>query len=109
MCLNTFCLFQVHSALIRAVDFFLQDLTGLRFPPADTVLYAYLHFEVLTEHEYKYSCGDYYPVVIVDLHKKGFFQFSGMCIVIRFSSQLLFTFSYDVLSLSKWSVLYYRY
>lgn len=31
-------------------------------------------------------------VVIVDLHKKGVFRFSGMCIVIRFTSQLLLYF-----------------
>lgn len=72
----------MHTAVSRAVAF-LQDLTGKKFPPADTVLHGYLHFEALTEHEYKYSCvtcGDYPPVVIMDLHKKGVFQFSGMFI-----------------------------
>ncbi|XP_073789228.1 uncharacterized protein [Danio rerio] len=78
LCLTLRSLLQVHTAVSRAVAF-LQDLTGKKFPPADTVLHGYLHFEALTEHEYKYSCvtcGDYPPVVIMDLHKKGIFQFS---------------------------------
>ncbi|XP_016318301.1 uncharacterized protein LOC107670269 [Sinocyclocheilus anshuiensis] len=78
LCLTLRGLLQVHTAVSRAVDF-LQDLTGYTFPPADTVLHAYLHFEALTEQEYTYSCvtcGDYPPVVIMDLHKKGVFQFS---------------------------------
>jgi len=81
------CFFpQAHTAVRRAVEF-LQDLTGLKFPPADTVLHAYLHFEALTDHEYKYSfitCGDHPPVVIMNLHKKGVFHLSGMTIVILY-------------------------
>ncbi|XP_050973526.1 uncharacterized protein LOC127169897 [Labeo rohita] len=70
--------FPVHTSLSRAVAF-LEDLTGLKFPAPDTVLHAYLHFEALMEHEYRYSCitcGDYPPVVIMDLHKKGVYHFS---------------------------------
>ncbi|XP_016385460.1 HMG domain-containing protein 3-like isoform X2 [Sinocyclocheilus rhinocerous] len=36
------------------------------------MLHAYLQFEALTDHEYKYSCptcGDYPPVVIMGVHK----------------------------------------
>ncbi|XP_056109154.1 uncharacterized protein LOC130086936 [Rhinichthys klamathensis goyatoka] len=78
LCLTLRSLLQVHTSVSRAVDF-LQDLTGLKFPSADTMLHAYLHFEALTDHEYRYSCvtcGDYPPVVIMDLHKKGVFQLS---------------------------------
>lgn len=59
---------------------YLELTTGLQFPSADTVLHGYLHFEALTEHDYAYSCmtcGDYPPVVIMDLHKKGAFHLSG--------------------------------
>ncbi|CAM4428730.1 unnamed protein product [Leuciscus chuanchicus] len=78
LCLTLRNLLQAHTAVSRAVEF-LQDMTGLKFPPADTVLHAYLHFEALTDHEYKYSCitcGDHPPVVIMDLHKKGVFHLS---------------------------------
>uniref|UniRef100_A0A9J7Y4U2 SAP domain-containing protein n=1 Tax=Cyprinus carpio carpio TaxID=630221 RepID=A0A9J7Y4U2_CYPCA len=78
LCLILRNLLQAHTAVSRAVEF-LQDLTGLKYPPADTVLHAYLHFEALTDHEYKYSCitcGDHPPVVIMDLHKKGVFHLS---------------------------------
>ncbi|XP_016427103.1 uncharacterized protein LOC107754968 [Sinocyclocheilus rhinocerous] len=71
-------LLQVHTAVSRAVEF-LEDQTGVKFPPADTVLHAYLHFEALTDHENKYTCitcGDHPPVVIMDLHKKGVFHLS---------------------------------
>jgi len=87
-------LFQVHTSVSRAVDF-LQDLTGLKFPSADTMLHAYLHFEALTDHEYKYSCvtfGDHPTVVIMDLHKKGVFQLSGMLIVICSLPTLFYLF-----------------
>lgn len=67
----------MHTSVTRAV-YFLQDLTGLKFPSADTVLHAYLHFEALTKH-----------IVIMDLHKKGDFQFSGMFIVIMFTSKFV--------------------
>ncbi len=76
----------------RAVEF-LQDMTGVKFPPADTVLHAYLHFEALTDHEYNFSCvtcGDHPPVVIMDLHRKGVFHLSGMATVIL---HLLIVFS----------------
>lgn len=81
----------MHTSVSRAFDFLL-DLTGLKFLSADTVLHAYLHFEALTKHEYKYSCvtcGDYPPVVIMDRHKKGVFQFSGMFIAIMFTSKFV--------------------
>lgn len=79
--------FQAHTAVSRAVEF-LQDMTGV-FPPADTVLHAYLHFEALTDHEYNFSCVTP-PVVIMDLHRKGVFHLSGMATVIL---HLLIVFS----------------
>ncbi len=84
--------FKAHTAVSRAVEF-LQDMTGVKFPPADTVLHAYLHFEALTDHEYNFSCvtcGDHPPVVIMDLHRKGVFHLSGMATVIL---HLLIVFS----------------
>lgn len=72
--------FQVHTAVSRTVEA-LEDTTGVKFPSGDTVLHAYLHFEALTDHDYKFSCvtcGDHPPVVIMDLHKKGVFHLSGM-------------------------------
>lgn len=47
-------------------------MTGVEFPPTDTILQAYLQFEALTDHEYEYlcpSCGDHPPVVIMGFHK----------------------------------------
>ena len=46
----------------------------------DTVLKAYLHFEAMCDHSYKYSCvqcGYYPPVLIMDLNKKGVFKLAG--------------------------------
>ncbi|XP_052435978.1 uncharacterized protein LOC127975954 [Carassius gibelio] len=88
LCLTLRSLLQVHTSVSRAVNY-LEDLTGLKFPAPDTVLHAYLHFEALVEHEYRYSCitcGDHPAVVIMDLHKKGVFHFSGMFIIIMFTS-----------------------
>lgn len=81
----------MHTSVSRAVNY-LEDLTGLKSPAPDTVLHAYLHFEALVEHEYRYSCitcGDHPPVVIMDLHKKGVFHFSGMFIIIMFTSMFV--------------------
>ncbi|XP_051782681.1 uncharacterized protein LOC127527607 [Erpetoichthys calabaricus] len=78
LCLTLRNLLQVHTAVSRAVEY-LQLTAGVQFPPSDTVLHAYLHFEALTDHEYKYSCvtcGDHPPVVVMDLHKKGVFKIS---------------------------------
>ncbi|XP_026103390.1 uncharacterized protein LOC113074880 [Carassius auratus] len=69
---------QVHTAVGRVVQC-LEVTIGEQFPPAKTVLHAYLHFEALTGHEYEYSCvtcGDHPPIVIMDLHRKGAFNMS---------------------------------
>ncbi|XP_067274638.1 uncharacterized protein [Pseudorasbora parva] len=71
LCLTFRNLLQVHTSVSRAVAF-LQLMTGVEFPPPDTMLQAYLQFEALTDHEYKYSCpscGDHPPVVILGVHK----------------------------------------
>lgn len=47
--------FQVHTAVSRTVEA-LEDTTGVKFPSGDTVLHAYLPFEALTDHDYKFSC-----------------------------------------------------
>ncbi|RXN15285.1 HMG domain-containing 3 isoform X2 [Labeo rohita] len=78
LCLTLRSLLQVHTAVSRTVEA-LEDTTGVKFPSGDTVLHAYLHFEALTDHDYKFSCvtcGDHPPVVIMDLHKKGVFHLS---------------------------------
>ncbi|XP_077076588.1 uncharacterized protein LOC143729292 [Siphateles boraxobius] len=71
LCLTFRSLLQVHTSVSRAVEY-LQLMTGVDFPPPDTMLHAYLQFEALTDHEYKYSCpscGDHPPVVILGVHK----------------------------------------
>lgn len=73
----------------RAVEF-LQLTTGVEFPPPDTMLDAYLQFEALTDHEYKYSCptcGDHPPVVIMGVHKQTASPLSGINIVMLFICQ----------------------
>ncbi|KAA0709702.1 hypothetical protein E1301_Tti019874 [Triplophysa tibetana] len=73
LCLTLRNLLQVHTSVSRAVEF-LQLMAGVEFPPPDTVLHAYLHFEALTEHEYRFSCvscGDHPPVVIMGLHRQA--------------------------------------
>lgn len=52
----------------------------MTIPARETVLHAYCHFEALTSHDYSFSCvccGYYPPVVVMDLHKKGVFNFPG--------------------------------
>ncbi|KAL1250956.1 hypothetical protein QQF64_018752 [Cirrhinus molitorella] len=72
----------IHYSKNTAVGRVVQclELTiGEQFPPAKTVLHAYLHFEALTSDEYEYSCvtcGDHPPIVIMDLHRKGAFNMS---------------------------------
>ena len=47
------------------------------FPNKERVLQGYLHFEALTEHDYKFacvSCGYSPAVAVMDLHKKGVFN-----------------------------------
>lgn len=79
---------------------FLQLMTGVEFPPPDTVLRAYLHFEALTEHEYRFSCvscGDHPPVVIMGLHRQVF-QSSGRTTLTLFtliSAFVLFSTRYS--------------
>lgn len=73
---------------------FLQLMAGVEFPPPDTVLRAYLHFEALTEHEYRFSCvscGDHPPVVIMGLHRQAS-QSSGRTIVKTFNVCVLLFF-----------------
>ncbi|RVE57614.1 hypothetical protein OJAV_G00218060 [Oryzias javanicus] len=50
----------------------LEKLHGKKFPPADTILRAYLHFEALTSSECAYACvtcGPSPPVVVLDRHR----------------------------------------
>lgn len=71
LCITLRHLLQVYTSVSRAVEY-LQLVTGVEFPPPDTILQAYLQFEALTDHEYKYSCpscGDHPPVVIMGFHK----------------------------------------
>ncbi|KAK7133382.1 hypothetical protein R3I94_015303 [Phoxinus phoxinus] len=78
LCLTFRNLLQVHTSVSRAVEY-LQLMTGVEFPPPDTMLHAYLQFEALIDHEYKYSCpscGDHPPVVILGVHKPSNFHLS---------------------------------
>jgi len=62
-------------------------MTGVEFPPPDTILHAYLQFEALTDHEYKYSCpscGDHPPVVILGVHKPSTSHLSGSKMIMFF-------------------------
>ncbi|XP_059917173.1 uncharacterized protein LOC132464678 isoform X1 [Gadus macrocephalus] len=76
-----FCLFlryqlQTNQAVGSAVQA-LEQLTKTKFPPADSVMHGYLHFEAMSSHSYDFSCvccGDQPPIVIMDLHKKGSFH-----------------------------------
>lgn len=75
----------------RAVEY-LQLMTGVEFPAPDTMLHAYLQFEALTDHEYKYSCpscGDHPPVVILGVHKPSTSHLSGRKIIMFFISQFV--------------------
>ncbi|XP_024130826.1 uncharacterized protein LOC112148182 isoform X2 [Oryzias melastigma] len=52
----------------------LEKLHGKKFPPADTILRAYLHFEALSSTEYAYACvncGPSPPVVVLERHRKA--------------------------------------
>ncbi|XP_049333211.1 uncharacterized protein LOC125801123 [Astyanax mexicanus] len=67
---------QTHQAIGSAVEA-LEKTCGKRFPSHQRVLYAYLHFEALTDHSYTFACVTcgYHPVtVVMDLHKKGVFS-----------------------------------
>ncbi|XP_049333177.1 uncharacterized protein LOC111188491 [Astyanax mexicanus] len=67
---------QTHQAIGSAVEA-LEKTCGKRFPSHQRVLYAYLHFEALTDHSYTFACVmcGYHPVtVVIDLHKKGVFS-----------------------------------
>ncbi|KAL1268434.1 hypothetical protein QQF64_033797 [Cirrhinus molitorella] len=78
LCLHIRNMLQAHTAVGRVVQC-LELTIGEQFPPAKTVLHAYLHFEALTSDEYEYSCvtcGDHPPIVIMDLHRKGAFNMS---------------------------------
>lgn len=58
----------------------LEGLRKVTIPAKESVLHAYCHFEALTSHDYSFSCvccGYYPPVVVMDLHKKGVFNFPG--------------------------------
>ncbi|XP_022074845.2 uncharacterized protein LOC110969121 [Acanthochromis polyacanthus] len=77
LCMTIRNMLQVHTAVSRVVEY-LELTTEVQYPPADTVLHGYLHFEALTDHEYEYSCvtcGDHPPVVIMGVHR-GAFQWS---------------------------------
>lgn len=90
--------------------FFLFFFTRFKkFPPADTVLHAYLHFEVLTEHEYEYSRGDYLPCCDSGSTQEGRFSVFWHVYCNQIHFPVTFIFSYDVFSLSKWNMLFYRY
>lgn len=74
LCLTIRNMLQVHTTVSRVVEY-LELMTGLKFPPAKTVLYGYLHFEALTDHDYSFSCitcGDHPPVVVLGFHKGSF-------------------------------------
>uniref|UniRef100_A0A8C9Z7V2 HMG domain-containing protein n=1 Tax=Sander lucioperca TaxID=283035 RepID=A0A8C9Z7V2_SANLU len=67
---------QAHTAVGRVFDA-LEETLKTALPSRDQLLHAYLHFEALTAHEYKYSCvncGNFPPLVVMDLHKKGVFS-----------------------------------
>lgn len=58
----------------------LEKTCGKRFPSKQKLLYAYLHYEAMTDHSYTFSCVTcgYHPVMVVmDLHKKGVFSMPG--------------------------------
>ncbi|KAM6999989.1 uncharacterized protein LKV04_004959 [Tautogolabrus adspersus] len=67
---------QAHTAVSRVFDA-LEETFKTPLPSRDRLLDAYLHFEALTAHEYKYSCVNcgYFPsVVVMDRHEKGLFS-----------------------------------
>ncbi|XP_039594320.1 uncharacterized protein LOC120516601 isoform X2 [Polypterus senegalus] len=76
-----FCLYlraslQTHNAAGRVFEA-MELVSGVKLPPHNHLLHAYLQFEALTKHEYEYSCincGFHPPVVIIGHHKKGFFS-----------------------------------
>ena len=69
---------QNHTAVGRVVAT-LEDMYKVCLPH-DTILKAYLHFEALSDHSYKYycvSCGYYPTTLVMDLNKKGVFRLAG--------------------------------
>ena len=73
------CICKTNQAVGSAVQA-LEQLTKTKFPPADSVMHGYLHFEAMSSHSYDFSCvccGDHPPIVIMDLHKKGAFHQTG--------------------------------
>ncbi|XP_049337255.1 uncharacterized protein LOC103031382 [Astyanax mexicanus] len=76
LCLYLRASLQTHNATSRVFEA-MEMTSGVKLPPHNKLLHAYLQFEALTQHEYTYACVKcgYYPaVVIMDLHKKGVFN-----------------------------------
>ncbi|XP_076843552.1 uncharacterized protein LOC143488617 isoform X3 [Brachyhypopomus gauderio] len=76
LCLYLRASLQTHNAAGRVFE--AMELTsGVKLPPHNKLLHAYLHFEALTQHEYTYACvkcGHHPAVVVMDLHRKGVFN-----------------------------------
>ncbi|XP_065814855.1 HMG domain-containing protein 3 isoform X3 [Labrus bergylta] len=67
---------QAHTAVGQVFDA-LEETFKTPLPSRDRLLHAYLHFEALTAHEYKYycvNCGYFPSVVVMDRHEKGVFS-----------------------------------
>ncbi|XP_077434310.1 uncharacterized protein LOC144059235 isoform X2 [Vanacampus margaritifer] len=61
-----------HTSIGRVFDV-LEATWNTVLLSRDKVLHAYLHFEAITAHDYKFSCvncGSFPPIVIMDLHKQ---------------------------------------
>ncbi|CAJ1071563.1 uncharacterized protein LOC112141289 isoform X2 [Xyrichtys novacula] len=76
------CLFlryniQNHVSVSRLISS-LESLLKMKFPASNLILQGYCHFEALCNTEYQYSCvscGFYPSVVVMDLYRKGVFNF----------------------------------
>ncbi|KAF1379034.1 hypothetical protein PFLUV_G00197000 [Perca fluviatilis] len=76
LCLTIRNALQSHTAVSRVVEI-IEATEVVSFPNKERVLQGYLHFEALTEHDYKFacvSCGYSPAVAVMDLHKKGVFN-----------------------------------
>ena len=72
---------QVHNAVSRTVEALENWLQLKLFQlPRSHILNASLHFEALTDHSYSFHCvlcGNYPPLLNLDVDKKGVFELSG--------------------------------
>ena len=76
----TVLLVQTHTAVGRELEK-LEVFHNYSLPPHQEIIHAYLKYEALCEHSYKFvciECGIYPPVIITDVNKKCNFKMNGM-------------------------------